>query len=157
MEKSVWLGKRLEQRDPRRVLQQGAQSLDELERRLVQAERRLLDSLAAGLREQSAHLKRLSPAASIGRRNQRVLEVRRRLDEAVRKRLDDSAAGLTLAARALHAVSPLATLERGYAIVFDAAGNVLRSTGKLATGDSVDVRLADGNFGATVSRVEKKT
>ena len=157
MEKSVWLGKRLEQRDPRRVLQQGAQSLDELERRLVQAERRLLDSLAAGLREQSAHLTRLSPAASIGRRNQRVLEVRRRLDEAVRKRLDDSATGLTLAARALHAVSPLATLERGYAIVFDAAGNVLRSTGKLATGDSVDVRLADGDFGATVSRVAKKT
>ena len=38
------------------------------------------------------------------------------------------------AGRALHAVSPLATLERGYAIVFDADGKVLRSAKGIADG-----------------------
>ena len=36
----------------------------------------------------------------------------------------------------LHTVSPLRTLERGYAIVLDAAGNVVRSTAQVQPGDA---------------------
>jgi exodeoxyribonuclease VII large subunit len=43
-------------------------------------------------------------------------------------------------------VSPLATLERGYAIVFDATGNVLRSTAAVSPGERLRVRLADGEL-----------
>ena len=54
----------------------------------------------------------------------------------------------TLHAR-LGALSPLAVLERGYAIV-RRGDAVVRATTEVASGDSIDVRVADGSFGATV-------
>jgi exodeoxyribonuclease VII large subunit len=47
---------------------------------------------------------------------------------------------------------PLHLLERGYSIVYDAAGNVLRSADQVALGDDISVRLARGEIGATVRR-----
>jgi exodeoxyribonuclease VII large subunit len=54
----------------------------------------------------------------------------------------------------LHSLSPLAVLERGYALVLDAAGGVVRSTNQIAAGDQLTTRLADGDF---ISRVESTT
>ena len=54
----------------------------------------------------------------------------------------------TLQAR-LAALSPLATLERGYAIVH-LGEELVRSPAQVASGDAIDVRVAEGSFGATV-------
>jgi exodeoxyribonuclease VII large subunit len=54
----------------------------------------------------------------------------------------------TLHAR-LGALSPLAVLERGYAIV-RRGDAVVRAATEVASGDEIDVRVADGSFGATV-------
>jgi exodeoxyribonuclease VII large subunit len=54
----------------------------------------------------------------------------------------------TLHAR-LGALSPLATLERGYAVVHR-GDELVRSPDQLSSGDAVDVRVAEGTFGATV-------
>ena len=54
----------------------------------------------------------------------------------------------TLHAR-LGALSPAATLERGYAIVHRGE-ELVRSSTQVGTGDEIDVRVADGTFGATV-------
>jgi len=51
---------------------------------------------------------------------------------------------------ALHALSPLAILDRGYALVFDAAGNLLKDAKKVETGDEISARLAKGTVRATV-------
>jgi exodeoxyribonuclease VII large subunit len=59
-----------------------------------------------------------------------------------RSRLD------TLHAR-LVALSPAATLERGYAIVH-MRDEVVRSAVQVGSGDAIDVRVAEGSFGATV-------
>ena len=56
------------------------------------------------------------------------------------------------AGHALHAVSPLATLERGYAIIFDASGHVLRSAKGLAAGTSLRARLVDGELPLKVDK-----
>ena len=48
--------------------------------------------------------------------------------------------------------SPLLLLERGYSIAYDAAGNVLRSTDQVVTGDDISVRLAKGVLDANVNR-----
>jgi exodeoxyribonuclease VII large subunit len=50
----------------------------------------------------------------------------------------------------LQTVSPLRTLERGYAIVLDALGNVVRSTSQVQTGDAITARVTDGVIKATV-------
>ena len=49
----------------------------------------------------------------------------------------------------VRALSPLAVLERGYAIVHR-GDDVVRSAAEVAAGDSIDVRVAEGSFGATV-------
>jgi exodeoxyribonuclease VII large subunit len=51
----------------------------------------------------------------------------------------------------LHSLSPLAVLERGYALVLDAEGGLVRSTAQVAAGNLVTTRLSDGAF---TSRVE---
>ena len=65
----------------------------------------------------------------------------------------ESAAHLSALDARLHSLSPLAVLERGYALVMDAAGGVVRSTAQVAAGDKVSTRLSDGAF---ISRVESK-
>ena len=50
--------------------------------------------------------------------------------------------------------SPLRVLERGYAIVYDAAGNVVRATEQVALGDEISVQLARGRLAAEVRRKE---
>ena len=54
----------------------------------------------------------------------------------------------TLHAR-LSALSPVATLDRGYAIVHR-GDDLVRSSTQVEPGDAIDVRVADGSFGATV-------
>jgi exodeoxyribonuclease VII large subunit len=53
---------------------------------------------------------------------------------------------LTAAASALHALSPLAVLARGFAIVHDTHGRVLRDAAHTAPGDELSVRLATGSL-----------
>jgi exodeoxyribonuclease VII large subunit len=82
------------------------------------------------------HAQRLTAAHERLRRAP-LLAVERR-----RARLD------TLHAR-LGALSPLATLERGYAVVHR-GDELVRSPRQLERGDAIDVRVAEGTFGATV-------
>jgi exodeoxyribonuclease VII large subunit len=53
---------------------------------------------------------------------------------------------------ALSALSPLAILERGYALVFDASGTLLKDAAKMKAGDEISARLAKGTLSATVKK-----
>ena len=111
-----------------------------------------------------------APAARRGERLSRLL---RRLDQAhPRRRLEAHRHRLALIqralaalparlveprrlqlrglARALESVSPLATLGRGYAIVFDENGQVLRRAADARDGDRLRARLADGELALKV-------
>jgi len=83
---------------------------------------------------------------------QGLTDLRLRLDRAlIAKRRRWQAAALQLEER-----SPFRILERGYAIVYDASGKLLRSVGQVDVGDDIAVRLARGELDATV-RAKKKT
>lgn len=53
--------------------------------------------------------------------------------------------------RQLLSLSPLGVLQRGYALVYDQQGNLLRSTAALTPGQQLTTRLADGSFESRVS------
>jgi exodeoxyribonuclease VII large subunit len=57
---------------------------------------------------------------------------------------------LEAAALQLEERSPFQLLERGYAIAYDSAGRVLRSSDQVSLGEDISVRLARGELGATV-------
>jgi exodeoxyribonuclease VII large subunit len=48
------------------------------------------------------------------------------------------------------ALSPQATLDRGYAVVQDATGAVVRDPADVTAGDPLRIRVAAGELGATV-------
>jgi exodeoxyribonuclease VII large subunit len=55
---------------------------------------------------------------------------------------------MVVAAR-LTAVGPLATLSRGYAIVRDANGRIIRSTRQVTSSAKLSVQVEDGAFDVT--------
>ncbi len=57
---------------------------------------------------------------------------------------------LQLLERTLQAVSPLATLERGYAIVENERGEILRDAADVPAGTLIEARLAKGRIRAKV-------
>ena len=50
--------------------------------------------------------------------------------------------------------SPLKVLERGYSIVTDANGRVLRDSGQVAIGDSISIQLHKGRLTTEVKKKE---
>jgi exodeoxyribonuclease VII large subunit len=55
---------------------------------------------------------------------------------------------------ALESLSPLAILERGYALVFDAKGRLLKDPNAVKIGDQISARLARGQIQAAVTKKE---
>jgi exodeoxyribonuclease VII large subunit len=55
----------------------------------------------------------------------------------------------------LEALSPESALRRGYAIVRDAKGKVLKSGKSVSIGDKVNIQLADARVGAEVREVSQ--
>jgi exodeoxyribonuclease VII large subunit len=164
-------------RQGRRTLENRAQAVDWLSRRLVTASpaarvarqqdklRENLGRLAAAMRrELHAHngnlftlnraLLQVSPAVRVQRAISRVNDLRNRLAVAGRNRVANADHRLRVAARALDAVSPLATLDRGYAIVTDAAtGKALTRASEVKEGDDIRTRLAQGELLARITGV----
>jgi exodeoxyribonuclease VII large subunit len=69
-------------------------------------------------------------------------------------RVERESARLVNARDRLRVLGPGATLERGYAIVQDDAGAVVRAAGAIAVGQRVGVRLATGRLAARVEEVQ---
>jgi exodeoxyribonuclease VII large subunit len=72
----------------------------------------------------------------------------------MRQRLRTTTDRLAHLGEMLDSLSPLATLERGYAIVTDSSGRVVRDARQVASGDKVEARLARGRLGLTVNRTD---
>jgi exodeoxyribonuclease VII large subunit len=73
-----------------------------------------------------------------------------RLVGAARNVVGHDRARLDHALGRLNALSPLNILERGYAVVFDAAGNLVKDAALLNSGDEVRTRVARGEFKSRV-------
>jgi exodeoxyribonuclease VII large subunit len=126
------------------------QKLDDLKNRMERAERLMLER----------QYRRLEVAAAAVRH----YDVRRML-AGIHKELDSRVAALTATARTLllhrsgrlnqlsgrlEALSPLAILDRGYALVFDSSGVLLKDAARVKPGDDISARLAKGSLSATI-------
>ncbi|MGB5061390.1 MAG: exodeoxyribonuclease VII large subunit, partial [Candidatus Promineifilaceae bacterium] len=91
-------------------------------------------------------LTHLSPQARLDNNRQRLDVTSARLDRALTSQLVRVRNRLAVAEVGLTAVSPLATLSRGYAIVRRPDGRLVRAAAEVATGDSLTIQVADGQF-----------
>ena len=130
------------------------QKLDDLLYRMAHAERNRLEG-------QRRKFEILSAAV-------RHYDLRRVLS-GIRKELDNQVTAMSSAARnflltkrlrlgqltaQMEALSPLAILDRGYALVFDANGKLLKDAAKAKSGDEITARLSKGTIAATVKKLK---
>ncbi len=74
-----------------------------------------------------------------------------RLDVAQRSRLDRLGADFRLLCTRLEAANPLAVLSHGYSVVEDKDGRLVSSVRDVNGGDTITVKLSDGELSATVT------
>ena len=103
----------------------------------------------AGVREA------LPDGARLRRRDAaRRLEAARALPRELTRRTERVRTRYAHAVERLHGASPLAILERGYAVVTDPDGAVLREAAAVGLGDNLRVRLARGALGVRVTDID---
>ena len=134
-------------------INQRQQKLDDLifraeksERRLIGQHRRRWERASAAVRHYDARRMLAGIRKDLAAQTSAVGAAVRAILLRQRSRVDQ-------AQQQLKALSPVALLERGYALVFDAYGKLVKNSAQIESGDEVSARLAHGTFTA---RVEKK-
>ena len=132
------------------------QRIDELDYRLRERLRAALEVRARARRDLEARLRRfdLRPRFAADRRRMDAARVARPSTPCGWPWPAAAARAAELAAK-LGQLSPLAVLERGYAIVTDPAGAVLKRSAEAPPGAAIRVRLARGRLEARVEKSEK--
>ena len=138
-------------RHPGHALGRQRQSL----KRLASALHREMTRHIASRRNQRAQLaSRLSaqhPRRQLLRGKQQRQQLHHQLNQQINQKLQTARAELAYKTKLLASLGPEQTLERGYAIVTDPQGKVLKDALKASKGDALNVRLRSGRLTAEVT------
>ncbi len=134
-----------------RAIAKRMQRLDELDYQLRTLKQRLLEARSRHLANLMHRLGRTDLRLRFARNRHRQEQLSAQLLRAAQGRLGDRKRRLAMAESHLRQLSPLNVLSRGYAIVENSRGAVLRSSVETAPGDSLRVRLRQGELDAVVS------
>ena len=133
-------------RHPANILREQTQRVDDLEQRLIRGIQGRLKQQQQSALALAAVLNASRPRRHIAAAQQGLSTLTLRLQRAIQRRLAAAGQRLVSAVQLLDAVSPMATLARGYAIVSDELGQVLRDANQAAPGSRIDARLARGRL-----------
>lgn len=118
---------------------------------LRQTMRDQLSQQRAGIAALSRELALRSPERRMAQNRQRLDELQLVLRERVLHHIQIKGERLRSRHTQLKLLDPLRTLERGFAIVTDGEGTIVRDGAALRSGQAIRVRLRDGSVPATVS------
>ncbi len=133
---------------PRDALSKRSERLGTLTAQLDAGLRSAVSRKDKALTHVSARLRPESLARDIARGNERLRETSVRARPALNRILSAKTDGLTAQAKLLETLSYQATLKRGYSIVRDSDGQLIRSASKAAELTNFDISFADGDVTA---------
>jgi len=129
---------------PKTELNQQAQQLNSLKQQLIRAGKLQTQQAAQHLQQLQSRLQRAAPDRLIKEQASHLQKQSVALHKACRHQLEAHQQKLAELSHRLQTVSPLATLSRGYAIVQDDKGNIVRHYQDVSQGDSISAQLATG-------------
>jgi exodeoxyribonuclease VII large subunit len=135
-------------------INQRQQKLDDLIFRAEKSERKLLEQKHRRLENTSAAIRHYDVRRILSGMRKELEARTATLNTAVRTRLQQRSSRLEQLVGQIQALSPLAILERGYALIFDSSGKLLKDAAEVTPGDEVSATLARGTFTATVKSSE---
>jgi len=130
------------------------QKLDDLTYRLEKSQRKLIEQQRRRWERASAAVRHYDARRVLAGIRRDLAAQLTAIAHAMRTRLLQQKSRLEQSERQLKALSPVAVLERGYALVFDAAGKLVRSTTQVQPGDEISAQLSDGRVIAKVEESE---
>jgi len=130
------------------------QKLDEQRFRLEKAERQLLERCHRRSENVSSTVRHYDARRRLAAIRQQLQAQVANLAAATHTRLLGSRGTLDRRTASLEALSPVAILNRGYALVFDAKGRLVKDAAQLNAGDDLSARLARGRVRARVTATE---
>jgi len=119
--------------------------LERLQRQMLEQHRRRWESAAAAVRHYDVRRMLSGIGKEIDARVAAIASATRRLLLQRRSRLEQLSGQI-------EALSPLAILERGYALVFDSSGRLLKEAEQVNPGDEISARLFRGGVTAVVKK-----
>lgn len=122
------------------------EALNDQNQRLTRAVLGQIGAQRWQLNELHSRLQRHTPLTRIQTDRQRLDELAHRAGLALSHQLKLEKSQLSGLQRRLTALSPLAILQRGYAVVTQADGSLVRRVSQIQPGDSLDIRVSDGQF-----------
>ena len=149
------LHKRLQH--PGRKLQEQAQHLDHLDIRLRRAINSKLQQQRYQMDTVQDKLSRVHPADAIVNRQQLVAEYLKRMSRGIVQKLETKKIKTAQAMHLLDTVSPLKTLGRGYSIIRDDRGTVVKTVAGVSAGDKLKSQMVDGEICFTVDGTTERT
>jgi len=97
----------------------------------------------------------LSPQNKIFQDLQTLDEIESRLNRRILHKMELSGAKLMGLEKQLAALDPYAVLKRGYAVVTNESGNVVKSVDDVSIDERINIRIQDGGFNAVVKNGEE--
>ena len=134
-------------------INQRQQRLDDLKFRLEKAERKIIEQRRRRWEQASAAVRHYDVRRVLAGIRREVSSRSAAMATAIKNALLRQRSRLEQLEHELKALSPIAILERGYALVFDASGKLVKSSAQVQTGEEISARLAKGTLTA---RVEKQ-
>lgn len=131
------------------------QKLDEQRFRLEKAERQLLERCHRRCENVSSTVRHYDARRRLAAIRQQLQAQVANLAAATRTQLLEIRGTLDRRTASLEALSPVAILNRGYALVFDAKGRLVKDAARLHAGDDLSARLARGRVRARVTATER--
>ena len=128
------------------------QRLDELGHRLAHAQREIIEKQRRRFEALSATVRHYDVRRVLAGMKKDLAAHHTGLLAAFRNFLLERRVHVERIETALQALSPVAILERGYALVFDASGKLLKDARKAKAGDEISAKLAKGIVTARVER-----
>lgn len=137
-----------------RIIGKHQQRVDELGGRMEAVARGIVGVRGKRLSELDARLKKLDLRLRLADGKRRLEAASAKLEERMRWALAQGHRRLEPLEAQLTQLSPLRVLERGYAIVQDSGGAVIKDASQAAAGEWLRVRLAEGELGVEVKETK---
>jgi exodeoxyribonuclease VII large subunit len=143
-------------REPRRLIIERQQRVDQLEMRFSEIWKNALQQRRAGIAKMLAVLSAFRPERWLQAKRGELGGLETRLKRTASARLDSSKSRIAELANFLRLLGPRQTLERGYSITLNANGSVVRFVQSLKVGDRIRTKLADGEVNSVVEELLEK-
>jgi exodeoxyribonuclease VII large subunit len=138
----------------REAIRRREQRVDDLTHRLAQAERKMVQARMRRLDVASTRLRHLDLRLRLTYFHKQLDTHSSTMTVAMRNGLTARRARLNHLSAQLQALSPTNILERGYALVFDQDGNLVKDATQVTPGSDIRAQVAKGQITATVKKSE---